>query len=61
MNYIKRLYDKVPEDLHFKPIFKAIKEQGKYYIRLIKSDLDDIWPLWRGALSARKKISVGYD
>ena len=40
--YIKRLYDKVPEDLYFKPMFKAKKEQGKCYIRLIKSELDEI-------------------
>ncbi len=43
LSYIKRLYDKVPEDLHFKPLIKAIKEQGKCYIRLIKSELDEMW------------------
>lgn len=48
MSYIKKLYAKVPEDLHFKPVITSKKEQGKYYLRLIKSDrrpgeLDEMW------------------
>lgn len=48
MSYIKKLYNKVPDDLHFKPTIKAKKKQGSCYIRLIKSDrrpgeLDEMW------------------
>lgn len=43
LSYIKKLYNKVPEDLHFKPMIKAKREQGKCYIRLIKSELDEMW------------------
>lgn len=43
MHYIKRLYEMVPDDLHFKPMIKVKQERGKYYIRLIKSELDEIW------------------
>lgn len=43
LGYIKRLYDKVPEDLHLKPMIKVKKEQGKFYILLIKSQLDEMW------------------
>ena len=50
MSYIKRLYDKVPDDLHFLPMIKAKKEQGNRYIRLIKSESDEMWRPPRGAL-----------
>lgn len=41
MSYIKKLYNKVLEVLYFKARMKK-KEQGKSYIRLIKSELDEI-------------------
>lgn len=43
MSYIKKLYSNVSDDLHFKAIMKTRREQGKYYIRLIKSELDEMW------------------
>jgi IS1 family transposase/transposase-like protein len=43
MSYIKKLYAKVPEDLHFKPVIKSKKEKGRCYLRLIKSELDEMW------------------
>lgn len=43
MSYIKKLYDKVPDNLHFKPMIKAAKEKGKYHIRLVKAELDEMW------------------
>ena len=43
LSYIKRLYEKVPEDLHFKPMLKAQRERRKCYIRLVKSELDEMW------------------
>ncbi len=42
LSYIKKLYASVPDDLHFKPMIKSKQEQGKCYICLIKSELDEI-------------------
>lgn len=43
LSYIKKMYDKVPENLYYKPLVKVKKEKGKCYIRLIKSELDEMW------------------
>ena len=43
MSYIKVRYQKVPDDLHFKPTVKSDRVRGRSYIRLIKSELDEMW------------------
>lgn len=43
MSYVKRRYEKVPDDLYFKPVVKSVQVEGRKYIRLIKSELDEMW------------------
>ena len=50
MSYVKRRYEQVPDDLHFKPVMKTEQVEGIKYIRLIKSELDEMWRPPRGAL-----------
>lgn len=41
--YIKNLYAALPDDLNFKPAINRVKKGDKIYIKLIDSELDEMW------------------
>ena len=55
MSYVKRRYEEVPDDLYFKPVVKTEQVEGREYIRLIKSELDEMWTGPPGGFVGKRK------
>ena len=43
LHYIKELYAELPDDLNFKWVWKEVKHQGHYYIRMTDNEADELW------------------